>query len=58
MNAAPAARPRLGRLHVLVDSLIVAEAALEAGAPTLQIRLKAGTDGDRYRLAHAMSERC
>ena len=26
--------------------------------PTLQIRLKAGTDGDRYRLAHAIAERC
>ena len=58
MNAAPVADARLGRLHVLVDSLIVAEAALEAGAPTLQIRLKAGTDGDRYRLAHAIAERC
>jgi thiamine-phosphate pyrophosphorylase len=55
---APVADARLGRLHVLVDSLIVAEAALEAGAPTLQIRLKAGTDGDRYRLAHAIAERC
>ena len=58
MTSAPVADPRLGRLHVLVDSLIVAEAALEAGAPTLQIRLKAGTDGDRYRLAHAIAERC
>jgi thiamine-phosphate pyrophosphorylase len=50
--------PRLGRLHVLVDSLIVAEAALEAGAPTLQVRLKTGTDHDRYRLALAIAERC
>lgn len=49
---------RLGRLHVLVDSLIVAEAALEAGAPTLQVRLKTGTDGDRYRLARAIAGRC
>jgi thiamine-phosphate pyrophosphorylase len=49
---------RLGRLHVLVDSLIVAEAALEAGAPTLQVRLKTGTDGDRFRLALAIAERC
>ena len=49
---------RLGRLHVLVDSLIVAEAALEAGAPTLQVRLKSGTDGDRYRLARAIADRC
>jgi thiamine-phosphate pyrophosphorylase len=50
--------PRLGRLHVLVDSLIVAEAALEAGAPTLQVRLKTGTDGDRFRLALHIAERC
>jgi thiamine-phosphate pyrophosphorylase len=54
----PAPDARLGRLHVLVDSLIVAEAALEAGAPTLQVRLKSGTDGDRYRLARAIAERC
>lgn len=50
--------PRLGRLHVLVDSLLVAEAALEAGAPTLQVRLKTGTDADRYRLARAIADRC
>jgi thiamine-phosphate pyrophosphorylase len=58
MSSASVGDPRLGRLHVLVDSLIVAEAALEAGAPTLQIRLKTGTDGDRFRLAHAIAERC
>lgn len=59
MNAgAVATDARLGRLHVLVDSLIVAEAALEAGAPTLQVRLKSGSDGDRYRLALAIAERC
>jgi thiamine-phosphate pyrophosphorylase len=51
-------RRRLGRLHVLVDSLIVAEAALEAGAPTLQVRLKAGADADRLRLATAIVDRC
>jgi thiamine-phosphate pyrophosphorylase len=50
--------PRLGRLHVLVDSLIVAEAALEAGAQTLQVRIKAGTDADRYRLAGHIAARC
>jgi thiamine-phosphate pyrophosphorylase len=50
--------PRLGRLHVLVDSLIVAEAALEAGAQTLQVRIKAGTDADRYRLAGHIADRC
>ncbi len=58
----PAATPdvaaRLGRLHVLVDSLVVAEAALEAGAPTLQVRLKSGSDIDRYRLAVTVAARC
>lgn len=58
MSPAAATDRRLGRLHVLVDSLIVAEAALEAGAPTLQIRLKSGSDGDRFRLARAIAERC
>ena len=48
----------LGRLHVLVDSLLVAEAALEAGAPTLQVRLKGGTDAERYRLTLAIAESC
>lgn len=55
---AGAPAPRLGRLHVLVDSLLVAEAALEAGAPTLQVRLKAGSDAGRYRLTLAIAERC
>ena len=45
----------LGRLHVLVDSLIVAEAALEGGAPTLQVRIKAGTDADRLHLSDAIA---
>jgi thiamine-phosphate pyrophosphorylase len=52
------AERRLGRLHVLVDSLIVAEAALEGGAPTLQVRIKTGTDRDRLHLAQAIAERC
>lgn len=60
MTSGPAAdvARRLGRLHVLVDSLIVAEAALEAGAQTLQIRIKSGTDADRYRLAGHIADRC
>jgi thiamine-phosphate pyrophosphorylase len=49
---------RLGRLHVLVDSLWLAEAALEGGAPTVQVRAKSGTDRDRLRLAGAVVERC
>jgi thiamine-phosphate pyrophosphorylase len=54
----PGGDDRLGRLHVLVDTIVVAEAALEAGAPTLQVRLKSGTDRDRYRLAASIAERC
>jgi thiamine-phosphate pyrophosphorylase len=48
----------LGRLHVLVDSLILAEAALEGGAPTLQVRIKTGSDADRFHLAEAITARC
>lgn len=48
----------LGRLHVLVDSLALAEAALEAGAPTLQVRIKSGPDADRLRLTATIVERC
>ena len=48
----------LGRLHVLVDSLIVAEAALEGGAPTLQVRIKTGNDADRLHLTEAIADRC
>ena len=48
----------LGRLHVLVDSLIVAEAALEGGAPTLQVRIKSGSDADRLHLSEAIAARC
>ena len=36
----------------------MAEAALEAGAPTLQVRLKTGTDRDHLRLATTIAERC
>jgi thiamine-phosphate pyrophosphorylase len=54
----PGGRDRLGRLHVLVDSLELADAALDGGAPTLQVRLKDGTDADRYRLAAVIAERC
>jgi thiamine-phosphate pyrophosphorylase len=55
---AAGARERLGHLHVLVDSLELADAALDGGAPTLQVRLKDGTDADRYRLAAVIAERC
>jgi thiamine-phosphate pyrophosphorylase len=54
----PTAPAALGRLHVLVDSLGLAEAALEAGAPTLQVRIKSGPDADRLRLTTTIVERC
>lgn len=56
-RAADAVR-RLGRLHVLVDTLALADAALDGGATTLQVRLKEGTDAARYRLAAVIAERC
>lgn len=56
-RAADAVR-RLGRLHVLVDSVALADAALDGGATTLQVRLKAGTDAERYRAASVIAERC
>jgi thiamine-phosphate pyrophosphorylase len=48
----------LGRLHVLVDSVALAEAALEGGAPTLQIRIKGGSDRRRFSTVAAIVERC
>jgi thiamine-phosphate pyrophosphorylase len=51
-------RRRLGRLHVLVDSEELAAAALDGGAPTLQLRLKAGTDAERHAVAAAVVARC
>jgi len=52
------ARAPLGRLHVLVDSVSLAEAALEGGAPTLQVRVKAGSDRSRFEVVAAVAERC
>ncbi len=51
-------RRRLGRLHVLVDSEGLAAAALDGGAPTIQVRLKAGTDAERCSVAAAVVTRC
>lgn len=48
----------LGRLHVLVDSVALAEAALEGGAPTLQVRVKAGPDRRRFETVSAIVDRC
>jgi thiamine-phosphate pyrophosphorylase len=48
----------LGRLHVLVDSVSLAEAALEGGAPTLQARVKLGSDRRRFDTVAAIADRC
>jgi thiamine-phosphate pyrophosphorylase len=48
----------LGRLHILVDTVALAEAALEGGAPTLQVRIKAGIDRHRFEMVAAIAERC
>jgi thiamine-phosphate pyrophosphorylase len=56
--AASVLEHRIGRLHVLVDSLLLAEAALEGGAPTLQVRVKEGPDRHRFEIVAAVAERC
>jgi thiamine-phosphate pyrophosphorylase len=54
----PAGGAAIGRLHVLVDSVPLAEAALEGGAPTLQVRVKLGPDRRRFDTVAAIAERC
>lgn len=46
------------RLHVLVDSVRLAEAALAGGAPAIQVRCKDGTDRRRLALVGAIADRC
>lgn len=48
----------LGRLHVLVDTVQLAEAALEGGAPTIQARVKSGPDRYRFETVAGIAERC
>ena len=58
MPTTSAALAAIGRLHVLVDSVPLAEAALEGGAPTLQVRVKLGPDRRRFDTVAAIAERC
>ena len=44
------------RLHVIIDSLDVADAALRAGAPVVQVRALGLTDGALLELAGAVTE--
>lgn len=48
----------LAGLHVIVDSVALAEAALRGGAAAIQVRTKAGTDRERLALIVAVGERC
>jgi len=61
---APCPRPRIGRLHVITDTrpgrdpLPVVRAALEAGAPVVQVRGKELTDRELYDLTCRVLELC
>jgi thiamine-phosphate pyrophosphorylase len=58
------APPRIGRLHVLTDPegprpvLEVVAAALQAGAPVVQARVKSGSDRERYELTTRIVAAC
>lgn len=54
----PASGRRFPRLHVIVDSVTHAEAALAGGAPAVQVRLKSGTDRVRYEISAEIARRC
>ena len=54
----PVSGPLFPRLHVIVDSVAHAEAALSGGAPAVQVRLKSGTDRSRYAITEAIARRC
>jgi len=48
----------IGRLHVVVDDLTLAQAALEGGADVIQVRIKTGTDRERLAMITSIVERC
>ncbi|MGH9246062.1 MAG: thiamine phosphate synthase [Acidimicrobiales bacterium] len=48
----------LGRLHVIVDTVDLARAAIDGGAPVVQVRLKAGSDRQRFGVASVIAELC
>jgi thiamine-phosphate pyrophosphorylase len=51
-------RERIGRLHVITERLDLARAALDAGAPVIQLRAKDLGDAAAYELACRMCEAC
>jgi thiamine-phosphate pyrophosphorylase len=63
-HAGEGRRVTLGRLHVVTDTrpgrepLRTVAAALDAGAPVVQVRAKAWTDADVYELACRVADLC
>jgi thiamine-phosphate pyrophosphorylase len=58
MSTSMQTRAEIGRLHVLVDSVELAAAALDGGASVLQVRIKHGTDRERLDTIAAIAARC
>lgn len=50
--------PAVARLHVIVDTVAAAQAALDGGARAVQVRLKTGTDRERYETSAAIAAYC
>jgi thiamine-phosphate pyrophosphorylase len=48
----------IGRLHVIVDTVELADAAITGGAQVVQVRLKSGTDRQRFDLTESIVGRC
>ena len=48
----------LGRLHVIVDTIALARAALDGGAPVIQVRIKDVDDRTRYELTKPIVDLC
>jgi thiamine-phosphate pyrophosphorylase len=48
----------IGRLHVIVDTVHLAEAALKGGASVVQVRLKSNSDRRRFAVTQEIVERC
>ncbi len=48
----------IGRLHVVVDELQLAHAALDGGATVVQVRIKDGTDRDRLARIAEIADLC
>jgi thiamine-phosphate pyrophosphorylase len=58
MSTSGPRRASVGRLHVIVDTLSLAEAALAGGASVVQVRLKSGSDRLRFELTQSVVDRC